>query len=126
MVTNDFSAPVCDHVSVRAMISGTDVIKTKVRNRLDPDDDMHFALSKIVPCIGALDCQLRDCFLCGEVANAGAPSDVHSAGWPVVVAWSEQRQVKRRRGSTKALSVSNELQKASCANIATCTVIAQT
>jgi len=33
------------------MISGTDVIKTKVCNRLDPDDDMHFALSKIVPCI---------------------------------------------------------------------------
>jgi len=72
---------------------------------------------------GALDCQLRDCFLHGEVANAGASSDVPSAGWPVVV--SEQNQVKRRRGSTKALSVSNELQNVPCANTATCTVIAQ-
>jgi len=66
----------------------------------------------------ALDWQIRDCFHHGEFANAGASSDVHSAGWPLV-AWSEQSQVKRRRGSTKALPVSTELQKASCADTAT-------
>ena len=86
----------------------------------------HLTFGEVPGTEGALDWQLRDCFLHGEVANAGASSDVHSAGWPVVVAWSEQSQVKRRRGSTKALSVSNELQKVPCANTATCTVIAQT
>jgi len=35
--------------------------------------------------------------------------------WP----GANMSQVKRRSGSTKALSVSNELQKASCANTAT-------
>jgi len=45
------SAPVCDHVSVRARIFGTYLIKTKVGNRLDPGDDMRMALSKIEPCV---------------------------------------------------------------------------
>ena len=78
----------------------------------------HLTSGKVPETERAFGWQLRDYFLHDEVANAGASSDVHSAGWPVV-AWSEQSQVKRRSGSTKALSVSNELQKASCANTAT-------
>jgi len=40
------------------------------------------------------DWQLRDCFLHGEVASAGASSDVYSAGWPVAAAWAVIAQAK--------------------------------
>ena len=82
----------------------------------------HLTSGEVLETEGALDWQLRDCFLYGEVAIAGASSDVHSAGWACGLKKTESSQTATWVYQQSLVGISC-ITKTTCAGTGTWTVI---